>query len=48
MFFPQAPFDAVVVATSLGGRAVLTEVLAPLAADFPIPVLVVQHIGKQF
>jgi two-component system, chemotaxis family, protein-glutamate methylesterase/glutaminase len=44
-FFPNFPFDLVVVAASLGGRAALSEVLAPLAGDFPIPILVVQHIG---
>src|SRR5919199_724086 len=43
--FPDLPFDLVVVAASLGGRAALTEVLAPLAGDFPIPILVVQHVG---
>jgi two-component system, chemotaxis family, protein-glutamate methylesterase/glutaminase len=37
-------FDVVVVATSLGGRDALVQLLAPLAADFPVPVLVVQHV----
>lgn len=38
-------FDLVVVAASLGGREVLEQLLARLPADFPAPVLVVQHVG---
>lgn len=37
----------VVVAASLGGREVLEQLLAPLPADFPAPVLVVQHVGDR-
>jgi two-component system chemotaxis response regulator CheB len=40
----RAEFDAVGIGASLGGRAVLEEILAPLPADFPVPVLVVQHL----
>jgi two-component system, chemotaxis family, protein-glutamate methylesterase/glutaminase len=39
-----AEFDVVVVGTSLGGREVLEQLLAPLAADFPAPIVVVQHV----
>ncbi len=39
-----AAFDAVVIAASLGGRETLEELLAPLPADFPAPVLVAQHL----
>ncbi|MFL5619662.1 MAG: chemotaxis protein CheB [Gemmatimonadaceae bacterium] len=40
-----AEFDVVVVAASLGGREALELLLAPLAADFPAPIVVVQHVG---
>ena len=36
-------FDVVVVAASFGGPAALTRLVAGLPADFPAPVLVVQH-----
>jgi two-component system chemotaxis response regulator CheB len=39
-----AEFDVVVVATSLGGRDALEQLLAPLPADFAAPILVVQHL----
>ena len=42
--FPAAAFDAVVVACSLGGREALEQLLWPLPADFPAPLLVVQHV----
>ena len=41
----HAEFDVVVVATSLGGRDALEQLLAPLSADFPAPIVVVQHVG---
>jgi len=40
----RAEFDVVVMATSLGGREALEQLLAPLAADFPAPIVVVQHV----
>jgi two-component system chemotaxis response regulator CheB len=36
-------FDVVVIAASLGGPAAVGHVLAALPADYPAPVLVVQH-----
>ncbi len=36
-------FDVVVIAASLGGREVLEAILDVLPADFPAPILVVQH-----
>ncbi|HYG68931.1 MAG TPA: CheB methylesterase domain-containing protein [Anaeromyxobacteraceae bacterium] len=36
------------IAASTGGPAVLARILAALPADFPIPVLVVQHIAQGF
>src|ERR671920_2624553 len=47
---PDPPFlayDVVVVATSLGGREALEQLLEPLAADFPAPIVVVQHLDAQ-
>ena len=41
----RAEFDVVVVATSLGGREALEQLLATLAPDFPVPILVVQHVS---
>jgi two-component system response regulator WspF len=38
----------VVLGASTGGPEALTQVLAPLPADFPAAVLVVQHIGADF
>ena len=40
-----AAFDLVVIAASLGGRPVLEQVLAPLPADFPVPIVVVMHVS---
>ena len=36
------------IASSTGGPSALAAVLGPLPADFPIPVLVVQHITPSF
>ncbi len=36
------------IASSTGGPGTLAQVLGPLPADFPIPVLIVQHITKGF
>lgn len=38
------PFDVIVIAASLGGRQVLEQMLAPLPPDFPVPIVVVQHV----
>ncbi|MFI5911976.1 chemotaxis protein CheB [Dactylosporangium sp. NPDC051541] len=38
-----AEFDVAVIAASLGGPVALGQVLAAMPADFPVPVLVVQH-----
>jgi two-component system chemotaxis response regulator CheB len=46
--FPQANFDAVVIAGSLGGLDVLRRIVELLPADFPAPVIVVQHISPVF
>lgn len=43
---PSVEADVVVVATSLGGREALEQLVEPLAADFPVPVVVVQHVDE--
>ena len=40
-------FDLVVVAASAGGLAALSTVLGSLPADFPVPVVVVQHVDPR-
>lgn len=37
-------FDVIVVGASLGGRAVLERMLEKLPAEFPVPIVVVQHM----
>lgn len=39
-------FDAIVIGTSAGGLHVMTRILKPLPADFPLPIIVVQHRAK--
>ena len=39
-------YRAVAVGGSAGGLVALTELLAPLPADFPVPILVAQHLHK--
>jgi two-component system, chemotaxis family, protein-glutamate methylesterase/glutaminase len=41
-------FGAVVIGTSTGGPFALQQVLPALPADFPVPVLVVQHMPPHF
>jgi two-component system chemotaxis response regulator CheB len=36
-------YEAIVIGTSVGGLNALQKILAPLPADFPLPMLVVQH-----
>ena len=40
----QAPGRVVAIAASAGGLAALTHVLAALPADFPAPIVVLQHM----
>lgn len=40
-------FDIVMLAASAGGLAALSEVLAALPADFPVSVVVVQHVDPR-
>jgi len=43
--FMEPPFGIVAVTASLGGMAVLGRLLAGLPADFPVPVVVAQHLA---
>jgi two-component system chemotaxis response regulator CheB len=45
---PTTPFDVVVIAASLGGIQALGAVLSALPADFPAPIIVVQHLSPHF
>ena len=40
------PFEVVVVASSLGGVGTLERVLSLIPADFPVPIVVVQHLSS--
>jgi two-component system chemotaxis response regulator CheB len=41
-------FDLVAIGASTGGPAALLEILSALPANFPIPILVVLHLGEPF
>ncbi len=43
-----APVEVVVIGLSTGGPTALEQTLPKLPADFPVPVLVVQHMPKLF
>ncbi|MBI2378148.1 MAG: chemotaxis-specific protein-glutamate methyltransferase CheB [Deltaproteobacteria bacterium] len=45
---PRSGPRAIAIGVSTGGPAALVEILRGLPADFPIPVLVVMHLGKAF
>ncbi len=40
--------EAVLIGTSTGGPVALREVLALLPGDFPVPILIVQHMPAQY
>ena len=44
----QSEFDIMVIGASTGGPQALQYILSRLPADFPIPVICVQHISKGF
>ena len=44
----DAPAEVVAIAASTGGPAALHRILTSLSADFPVPILVVQHIARGF
>jgi two-component system chemotaxis response regulator CheB len=45
---PVEKIELIAMAASTGGPAALVEILSRLPADFPIPILVVQHITPGF
>jgi two-component system chemotaxis response regulator CheB len=44
----DVPAEVVAIAASTGGPAALHRILTTLPADFPVPILVVQHISRGF
>lgn len=47
-FVPSPRVALVAMAASTGGPTALQKVLAPLPADFPVPIVLVQHIARGF
>jgi len=45
---PQVPSRIVVIGASTGGPQALREILGNLPANFPLPVMCIQHIGSSF
>lgn len=45
---PQARIDVVAIGASTGGPNALTELIPQLPADFPVPIVVVQHMPPLF
>lgn len=43
-----ARFDVIVVATSAGGLKALRQLLSSLPADFPTPIVIVQHLDPRY
>ena len=41
-----ADYDALVMGASAGGFHAFTKILEPLPADFPVPILLVQHLHQ--
>lgn len=48
LHMPQSGFDIVAIGASTGGPQTLEEILTHLPANFPLPVVCVQHIGDEF
>ena len=44
----QEPIDLVAIGTSTGGPNALTEVIPQFPADFPVPIVIVQHMPPLF
>jgi len=45
---PTTKISVVAIGASTGGPIVLEKILSGLPADFPVPVIIVQHIAKGF
>lgn len=46
--FRDRTYDMVVIGASTGGPPILSEILKELPADYPLPILVVQHMSNGF
>ena len=44
----SSPIEVVVIGLSTGGPSALEQLLPKLPKDFPVPVLIVQHMPKLF
>jgi two-component system, chemotaxis family, protein-glutamate methylesterase/glutaminase len=44
----RSPAEVVAIAASTGGPAAIHRILTTLTADFPLPILLVQHIARGF
>lgn len=47
-FVPEVATEIVVMGASAGGPAAIVQILGQLPAGFPLPILVVQHLGADF
>jgi two-component system chemotaxis response regulator CheB len=45
---PQTRIDVVAIGTSTGGPNALTELIPEFSADFPVPIVIVQHMPALF
>lgn len=45
---PAAGFRLIVIGASTGGPQTLARLLSPLAADFPLPIVIAQHMPKDW
>jgi two-component system chemotaxis response regulator CheB len=45
--FPEHPFGIVAFACSAGGLNALNEILSRLPPDFPVPIVIVQHLDPR-
>lgn len=45
---PRFPIDIVVIGASTGGPEALTDMIPQFPADFPVPILIVQHMPAKF
>lgn len=45
---PEGQYQLVALGASSGGPSALAQILGQLPADFPVPVVVIQHVDRQF
>jgi two-component system chemotaxis response regulator CheB len=45
---PRPPIDIVAIGASTGGPAAVSEVICGIPADFPVPIVIVQHMLATF